>query len=147
MGKGPDWSAEEIVLLCKAWLDTSQDPIRSVDQKKTTFYGRIHQHRLEHLSPGMDARTEVAVPGKWKKLQPEVTKFEGIFAKLKSRERSGWNEEKYTHRSLFPPLSLSPLLLLLCSLLLLWLPLSRSLTQLHLLLWLHPLRWRSSLSH
>ncbi|KAE9324995.1 hypothetical protein PR003_g16588 [Phytophthora rubi] len=43
----------------------------------------------------MDTRTETAVSGRLKKLQPEVTKFEGIYAKLKSRERSGWNEENY----------------------------------------------------
>ncbi|OWZ19201.1 hypothetical protein PHMEG_0006588 [Phytophthora megakarya] len=36
-----------------------------------------------------DSRSEIAVSGRWKKLQPEVTKFEGIYAKVKSRQRSG----------------------------------------------------------
>ncbi|KAI9981070.1 hypothetical protein PInf_010479 [Phytophthora infestans] len=72
MGKGPEWGDDDTIQLCKAWIYTFQDPIRGAGQKKATFYMRM-----------------------LKKLQPAVTKFEGIYSKLKSRERSGWNEEKY----------------------------------------------------
>lgn len=38
--------------------------------------------------------------GRWKKLQPEVTKFCGIYAKVTSRERSGWNDAMYLDAAL-----------------------------------------------
>ncbi|EEY67932.1 uncharacterized protein PITG_18344 [Phytophthora infestans T30-4] len=40
-----------------------------------------------------------ASSGRWKKLLPEVTKFEGIFTKLKSQPRSGWSEPMYVENT------------------------------------------------
>ncbi|KAG1693842.1 hypothetical protein DVH05_022762 [Phytophthora capsici] len=95
MGKGREWSAEETIQLCRSWLETSEDPIRGAGQKKGSFYAKVYQHWLAQRGAGADERSEAAVSGRWKKLQPEVTKFEGIFSKLKSKERSGWNEEMF----------------------------------------------------
>ncbi|ETO65361.1 hypothetical protein F444_17309 [Phytophthora nicotianae P1976] len=69
-------------------------PIRGTGQKKPTFYERLYQHWLHLKSEDTDNRSEVAVSDQWKKLQPAVTKFEGIYSKLKSQGRLGWNEEK-----------------------------------------------------
>ncbi|EEY64801.1 uncharacterized protein PITG_15587 [Phytophthora infestans T30-4] len=95
MGKGPEWGDDDTIQLCKAWIYTFQDPIRGAGQKKATFYMRMYQLWLQIKSKESDDRSELAVAGRLKKLQPAVTKFEGIYSKLKSRERSGWNEEKY----------------------------------------------------
>ncbi|GMF47906.1 unnamed protein product [Phytophthora fragariaefolia] len=91
MGKGVEWSEAETIQLCKSWLETSQDPVRGVSQKKCTFYSRIYEHWLEHKPADADSR-ESAIAARWKKMQPEVTKFSGLYSKLKSRERSGWND-------------------------------------------------------
>ncbi|KAG1692172.1 hypothetical protein DVH05_025602 [Phytophthora capsici] len=74
---------------------TSEDPIRGDGQTKGSFYAKVYQHWLAQRGAGVDERSEAEVSGRWKKLQPEVTKFEGIFSKLKSKERSGWNEEMF----------------------------------------------------
>ncbi|POM64353.1 hypothetical protein PHPALM_20128 [Phytophthora palmivora] len=68
MGKGSRWSDAETVQLSLSWLEISEDPIRAAGKKTATFFERVYQH--------------------WK-LNPEVTKFEGIYMKLKCRERSG----------------------------------------------------------
>jgi hypothetical protein len=95
MGKGPDWSDADTVQLCYSWLETSEDRLRGAGQKKETFYGKIYQHWLQNKSAESEDRSVAAIAGRWKKLLPEVTKFEGIFSKLKRRECSGWNEAMY----------------------------------------------------
>lgn len=95
MGKGAEWSAAETVQLCRSWLATSLDPVRGASQKKNTFYSRIYTHWLEHKPAEADSRSESAIVARWKKLLPEVTKFSGLYSKLKSRERSGWNDEEH----------------------------------------------------
>ncbi|OWZ19374.1 hypothetical protein PHMEG_0006389 [Phytophthora megakarya] len=95
MGKDPKWSSDETVQLCKAWLNTSQTPIRGAGMKKDTFYKRVYQNWLATKNSKADPRSEIAVSGRWKKLQPEVTMFEGVYGKVISRERSGWNEDMH----------------------------------------------------
>ncbi|GMF58956.1 unnamed protein product [Phytophthora fragariaefolia] len=78
MGKDVEWSEAETIQLCKSWLETSQDPVRGVSQKKCTFYSRIYEHWLEHKPADADSRSESAIAARWKKMQPEVTKFSGL---------------------------------------------------------------------
>eukprot|EP00644_Phytophthora_capsici_P019069 jgi/Phyca11/52094/gw1.507.4.1 len=101
MGKGPEWSEADTVQLCRSWLETSEDPVVGTGQKKASFLSRLYEHWLENKTDesGED-RSATAVGGRWKKLQPEVTKFCGVYARVKSRERSGWNDEMYLDAAL-----------------------------------------------
>ncbi|GMF28693.1 unnamed protein product [Phytophthora fragariaefolia] len=93
MGKGSEWSTEDTVQLCRSWLETSEDPIRSTGQKENTLFNRIYRPWLENRSTEeTEERTEVAITGRLKKLQPEVPKFDGNYAKLMRKERSRWNK-------------------------------------------------------
>ncbi|KAE9047777.1 hypothetical protein PR002_g850 [Phytophthora rubi] len=96
MGKGREWSESETIQLRRSWLEISEDAARGAGQKRKTFSSRLYNHWLENKSTSdAEARSEIAVIGRWKKMQPEVTKFCGVYSKLKSRERSGWSEEMY----------------------------------------------------
>ncbi|OWY96905.1 hypothetical protein PHMEG_00032706 [Phytophthora megakarya] len=75
MGKGSGWSEAETVQLCRSWLETSEDPVVGAGQKKKSFINRL---------------------GRWKKLQPEVTKFCGVYANVKSKERELKDKPKWT---------------------------------------------------
>ncbi|KUF70757.1 Glutathione S-transferase T3 [Phytophthora nicotianae] len=101
MGKGLAWSESETIQLCLSWLEVSEDAVRGAGQKKSTFSSRLYSHWLENKRPeDKDPRTEVAIMGRWKKLQPEVTKFCGVYAKVTSRESSGWNDAMYLDAAL-----------------------------------------------
>ncbi|KAJ8524470.1 hypothetical protein ON010_g16648 [Phytophthora cinnamomi] len=95
MEKGVVWSEHETLQLCLAWLAISEDPIRGAGQKKATFFERVYQQWLENVGANAEPRSEKAIAGRWKKMQPEVTKFEGIYMKLQSQERSDWSEQTY----------------------------------------------------
>ncbi|ETI51150.1 hypothetical protein F443_05470 [Phytophthora nicotianae P1569] len=80
MGKGLAWSESETIQLCLSWLEVSEDAVRGAGQKKSTFSSRLYSHWLENKRPeDKDPRMEVAIMGRWKKLQPEVTKFCGVY--------------------------------------------------------------------
>nr|KAE8941446.1 hypothetical protein PF009_g8766 [Phytophthora fragariae] len=101
MGKGPEWSDTETIQLCRSWLETSEDPVVGTGQKKKSFAARLYEHWLDNKSEESgEARSVTAITGRWKKLQPEVTTFCGVYAKVKSRERSGWSEEMYLDAAL-----------------------------------------------
>ncbi|OWZ13817.1 hypothetical protein PHMEG_00012796 [Phytophthora megakarya] len=101
MGKGQEWSESEIIQLCRSWLETSENADRGTGQKKKTFTSGLYAHWLENKSDeATEDRSEIAVIGRWKKLQPEATKFCGVYSKWKSRERSGWSEDMYLNNSM-----------------------------------------------
>jgi hypothetical protein len=86
MGKGKEWSEREVEQLCISWVETSEDPVRGTGRKRTTFFASVYEHWLKHKShEDTEDRSESAITGKWKKIQPEVTKFCGIYDKVKSK--------------------------------------------------------------
>ena len=44
MGRGKAWAVDEDKQLCRSWMNISQDPINSNQQKSDTFWNRIWKH-------------------------------------------------------------------------------------------------------
>lgn len=101
MGKGTEWSEGETLQLCRSWLQTSEHAVRGAGQKRATFASRLYKHWHENKSAeDVNDRSALAVMGRWKKILPEMAKFEGILSKLKSKVRSGWTPEMYVSAAL-----------------------------------------------
>jgi hypothetical protein len=41
MGRGPSFTDEEYQILCRAWVNVSEDPIHGTDQTGATFWEKI----------------------------------------------------------------------------------------------------------
>ncbi|KAF1781756.1 hypothetical protein GQ600_3458 [Phytophthora cactorum] len=93
MGKAPEWSDEDTVQLCLSWLEASEDPVTGTGRKGTLF-SRVYQHWLDHKSSDTEGRSVIADTAGGINFS-RSDKFKAIFTRLKSRERSGWNEAKY----------------------------------------------------
>ncbi|EGZ12292.1 hypothetical protein PHYSODRAFT_336728 [Phytophthora sojae] len=74
MGKGKECSESETIQLCRSWLETSEDANKSDEDKED--------------------RSETAINGRWKKLQPEVTKYCGVYGKQEFKFLPAWKELK-----------------------------------------------------
>jgi hypothetical protein len=100
MGKGTEWSISETEQLAISWSETSENLIRGANQKRQKFTTCLYEHWKKNKSAAdQNDRTEIAIIGRWKKILPEITEFCGIYAKLKSKERSGWNEAMYVENA------------------------------------------------
>lgn len=94
--RGKNWNQFEDEALCMAWLDVSQDPIISVDQKADTFYERIFTSfstvcKEKNLPVDVDTRGPTSLKARWTTIQRCVNKFCGFYAQVRSRNQSGAN--------------------------------------------------------
>lgn len=94
--RGKNWSLIEDVTLCESWLDVSQDPIISVDQKGGTFYDRVFGSfsaicKEKGLAIDPDIRGPSSLKARWSTIQRSVNKFCGFYAQVRQRKRSGTN--------------------------------------------------------
>lgn len=94
-GKGKGWSSGEDRAICKAWLDVSQDPIVSVNQKNDTMYARILLKFKDICATdgvaGEDykSRTAQAIKSRWAKISRAVSKFVGYLSTIEKENQSG----------------------------------------------------------
>lgn len=92
--RGKNWSSVEDEALCMAWLDVSQDPIISVDQKADTFYERVFASfstvcKEKRLLIDPDTRGPTSLKARWSIILRSVNKFCGFYAQVRSRNQSG----------------------------------------------------------
>lgn len=93
-GKGKPWSKEEDEAICCAWLDVSQDPIVSTNQKSDTMYNRVLARFLEicaekNAVEDYKSRTVQAIKSRWSNISKTVSKFVGCLIKVESINQSG----------------------------------------------------------
>ena len=100
MGKGKAYTAAEDQHLCTAWVITSEDPITGTGQKKDAFWKSIMATFQRLSGPVEEPRTLSSLQCRWASINKDATKFNGIFAQLKSIPRSGWNQAKYEEEAL-----------------------------------------------
>lgn len=103
--RGKNWSAVEDETLCQAWLDISQDPIISMDQKVDTFYERVLPSfsaisQEKGLPIDLDTRTPSSLKARWGTIQRSVNKFCGFYAQVRQRKRSGTNQSDQINEAL-----------------------------------------------
>jgi len=94
MGTGLGWTDEERVALSRAYLSTSLDAVKGLDQTGTTFWAEVvaEWKRLLAGRPGARRRTERGVGGvqkQWKEIQREVSEFGSHYLAVKRLSLTG----------------------------------------------------------
>uniref|UniRef100_A0A8D8IYT9 (northern house mosquito) hypothetical protein n=1 Tax=Culex pipiens TaxID=7175 RepID=A0A8D8IYT9_CULPI len=76
-GRGKPWSKEEDESICIAWLEISQDPIISTNQKVDKMYARILNKFMEICANKVRLSANLpAVSAKWKTLTKVVHRLQ-----------------------------------------------------------------------
>lgn len=103
-----NWQQDGDKALCKAWLNTSQDPETGTGQKSSTFWKRVHENFLQSYREDYDGRIPPDRPdranqARWTIIQGACMKFRGAIVKAESVNQSGANQvDIYAHaRSLY----------------------------------------------
>lgn len=91
--KRTNFSVEEDILLVKAWINTSIDPIHGNDQKSTKFWDRILEKYNENKKETTVERTAHSLSNRWCSIQKFTNKFCGYLAQVESRNQSGHSEQ------------------------------------------------------
>ncbi|KAG0552971.1 hypothetical protein BDA96_01G554700 [Sorghum bicolor] len=74
--------------LVKSWLNVSLDPVKGVDQSRTTYWKRIHEHFHTHKDFSSD-RSQGSLMNRWSGIQHDVNLFAGCLSKIEGRNQSG----------------------------------------------------------
>ena len=103
--RGSSYSTFEDVLLCRAWLATSMDPICGTEQKGTRLWEKIHahfHHQKEYMTPHpiVSDRNAGSLQHRWAAIQESVNKYCGFHAQVVNRNSSGVNVTSYVSYSL-----------------------------------------------
>ncbi|XP_010463103.1 PREDICTED: glutathione S-transferase T3-like [Camelina sativa] len=88
------WSAEEDVNLISAWLNISKDPVVSNEQQIDSFWKRVTDYyKANDGASGSNARGPSQCKARWNKINHQVNKFVGCYAKASARRKSGGSED------------------------------------------------------
>jgi len=88
MPRGPKWSEEECIELCRAWMSVSEDPVVGDEQTSASFWARIYDLWCKKCSGA--GRTPTALKNQWNgKIQPDCQKFAGFFKRSIEAHESG----------------------------------------------------------
>lgn len=103
--RGKNWMIGEDESLCRAWLDISQDPVVSTNQKAETLYAKIQQKYAEicrenNVATDPDLRGVKSIKSRWCFINKGASKFAGCLSQIKSRQQSGASPEDVLHQAL-----------------------------------------------
>ncbi|XP_018476945.1 glutathione S-transferase T3-like [Raphanus sativus] len=90
---GRDWSQKEDVVLIRAWLNTSKDPIIGYDRRPGSFWKRVgaYFNASPHLV-GMPDREVGNCKQRWSKIDDQVNEFVGSLCAATRMQSSGQND-------------------------------------------------------
>lgn len=96
--KGKNFTSDEDLLLCRAWLHVSQDPRTGTGQKFDNLWENIAErfHAMRSAKfpdEPADKRPVGSLQKKWSVIQHDVNKFCGSYASVCDLKVSGSNEE------------------------------------------------------
>ena len=94
--RNKNFSENEDILLVKAWLNTSTDPIPGTNQKRAAYWTRVHEAFICEKDVVLD-RTPNSLSHRWTVIQECVNKFCGSFAAIEGRNQSGKTFEDKVH--------------------------------------------------
>jgi hypothetical protein len=80
------------MVLARAYIVVSADPIIGDQQQSDTFWMKIAKRVLETSNPGNRARSQVALKSRWHQINHDVQKFIGHLNHIISLNISGENE-------------------------------------------------------
>ena len=92
--RGPAFSRFEDILLVKAWLATTMDPICGTEQKGNTYWTKIwkeYHEQKEYVEPHpiVTTRNVASLQHRWGIIQGEVNKYVGYYSQVTKRPQSG----------------------------------------------------------
>jgi len=71
-----NFTIDEDEQLVKSWLNVSLDPVKGVDQSRTTYWKRIHAHFHAHKDFSSD-HSQGSLMNRWSGIQHDVNLFAG----------------------------------------------------------------------
>ena len=83
-----NFTIDEDELLVSAWLNVSLDPVKGVDQSRTTYWKRIHAYFHAHKEFISD-RSQGSLMNRWSGIQHDVNIFAGCLSKIEAKNQSG----------------------------------------------------------
>ena len=93
-------------MLCDAWMDVSQDPICSAEQKGTAYWRKVanyfHEHRKISPVPLYSDRTDLSLQKRWGFILAECNKFQGAYETVMRRQVSGMSIHDMVQLSILP---------------------------------------------
>ncbi|XP_055589263.1 uncharacterized protein LOC129741547 [Uranotaenia lowii] len=102
--RGKNWNQKEDEALCRAWLDTSQDPAIGINQRVDNLYERIHCKYTEILGESnsitFPERAPNGLKSRWHHINKCVSKFVGCLAQINNRQQSGASPEDILKQAL-----------------------------------------------
>jgi len=91
--KKTNFSIEEDILLVKAWINISTDPIQGTDQKGSKFWDRIWKKYHENKKEDTVERSVHSLSNRWSTIQKFINKFCGYLAQVETKNPSGATEQ------------------------------------------------------
>ncbi|GLT71777.1 hypothetical protein SLA2020_437730 [Shorea laevis] len=88
-----NFSLEEDNLLVSSWLATSMDAIHGINQKASTFWGRVHAHYDEYKKPTFITRSVNSITNRWSTIQVATNKFCACLCQIERKPSSGLTEQ------------------------------------------------------
>ncbi|GJT08783.1 hypothetical protein Tco_0843245 [Tanacetum coccineum] len=83
-----EWTIEEEIALCKAWVSTSENNIEGNGKKALGFW--IEVTEFFHFEMGEQKRSYDSVNCKWKnRIRPKISQFCEIYNSVQDRHQSG----------------------------------------------------------
>ena len=98
---GGNYTHEEDLSLCKAWVSVSTDPIVGANQKGEMFWKAVHKkmyilYQEDAEVVVMNKRSWESVKNRFQKtLHPTVQKFNSYYKQAVEKNESGWTKEMY----------------------------------------------------
>ena len=98
---GGNYTAEEDLALCKAWVSVSTDPIVGANQKGETFWKAVHKkmyviYQEDAEVVVMNKRSWESVKNRFQKtIHTTVQKFNGYYKQAVEKNESGWTTAMY----------------------------------------------------
>lgn len=102
--RSKNFTKEDQIALCHAWLDVSEDPVVGNDQGGADFWAKVSfafNQALMDLGHEDRCREAGSIQIHWRDtLQKAVNKFCGSYSKAKQVEKSGYTEQDYIELAL-----------------------------------------------
>ena len=100
IARGKNFSNDEDVALCKAFIKTSHDSIDGVHQDGDVLWSSVFKEFVK-LCPNHHQRDVTKISKRWyDKIQPTTSKFSGVFARVKRELPSGRTYKEVLEKAL-----------------------------------------------
>jgi hypothetical protein len=100
--KGAHFSVAEDEIICKAYVRVSLCNKKGANKKTSTFWNQVHKAAEEMMKVEKLPliRDMASMKNRFKKINPAVLAFKGMYKIAKKQKVSGWNEDMYEKHAL-----------------------------------------------